>query len=131
MQNRTLLSMQAMTGWAATCTNYNAIGIGFPIPFFNRNQGNIKNAKIQIDVSKVQYESGLDRVKNEVTTNYITALRSEKLLLGFDPKFDADMKNIIDEVIINFQKKNITMLEFLDFYDSYKQNVLQLNQSAV
>lgn len=108
--------------------DYNGIGIGFPIPLFNRNQGNIRNAKIQIDVNKVQYENGLDRVKNDVTTNYITALRSEKLLLSFDPKFDADLKHLIEEVTINFQKKNLTMLEFLDFYDSYKQNVLQLNQ---
>ncbi len=107
--------------------DYNAIGIGFPIPLFNRNQGNIKNAKIQVDVSKVAYESGLDIVKNDVTTNYITALRSETLLLSFDPAFDADLKHLIGEVLINFQKKNISMLEFLDFYESYKQNVLQLN----
>jgi len=108
--------------------DYNAIGISFPLPLFNRNQGNIRNAKIQTEISKVQYESGLERVKNDVTTNYITALRSEKLLLGFDPTFEDNMKNLIDQVTINFQKKNITLLQFLDFYESYKQNVLQMNQ---
>ena len=108
--------------------NYNAIGISIPLSFFNRNQGNIRNAKIQAEVSKVQYESGLAKVRSDVTTNYITALRSEKLLMGFDPAFEEKMKNVINEVTINFQKKNITLLEFLDFYDSYKQNVLQMNQ---
>lgn len=108
--------------------DYNAIGISFPLPLFNRNQGNIRNAKIQTEVSKVQYESGLERVKNDVTTNYITALRSEKLLLGFDRTFEDNMKNLIEQVTINFQKKNITLLQFLDFYESYKQNVLQMNQ---
>jgi cobalt-zinc-cadmium efflux system outer membrane protein len=108
--------------------NYNSIGIGLPIPLFNRNQGNIKNAQIQINVSKVEYESGLDKVKSDVTTSYITALRSEKLLLSFDPEFETDLRQLIDQVLINYQKKNITMLEFLDYYDSYKQNVLQLNQ---
>jgi cobalt-zinc-cadmium efflux system outer membrane protein len=108
--------------------NYNSIGIGLPIPLFNRNQGNIKNAQIQVDLSKVGYESGLDKVKSDVTTSYITALRSEKLLLSFDPKFETDLRQLIDQVLINYQKKNITMLEFLDYYDSYKQNVLQLNQ---
>ena len=108
--------------------NYNSIGIGVPIPLFNRNQGNIKNAQIQINVSKVEYESGLDKVKSDVTTSFITAFRSEKLLLSFDPEFDADLRQLIDQVLINYQKKNITMLEFLDYYDSYKQNVLQLNQ---
>lgn len=108
--------------------DYNGIGISIPLPFFNRNQGNIKNAEIQTSVNKVAYESGLDHVKNEVTTNYINALRSEKLLMGFDPDFQENMKNLIDQVTLNFQKKNITMLEFLDFYDSYKENVLQINQ---
>jgi len=108
--------------------NYNAIGISIPLPFFNRNQGNIRNAKIQTEVSKVQYESGLAKVRSDVTTNYITALRSEKLLMGFDPPFEEKMKNVMNEVTINFQKKNITLLEFLDFYNSYKQNVLQMNQ---
>ena len=108
--------------------DYNGIGISIPIPFFNRNQGNIRNAQIQTEVNKTLYESGLDRVKNEVTTNYISALRAEKLLLGFDPDFEQNMKNLIAQVSLNFQRKNITMLEFLDFYDSYKQNVLQINQ---
>ncbi|MGN6530613.1 MAG: TolC family protein, partial [Ginsengibacter sp.] len=108
--------------------DYNAIGIAFPLPLFNRNQGNIRNAKIQTQVNQVQYESGLEKVKSDVTTNYITALRAEKLLLGFDPTFEEKMKNLIEQVTINFQKKNITMLEFIDFYESYKQNVLQMNQ---
>lgn len=107
--------------------DYNAIGIGIPIPFFNRNQGNIKNAKIQVDVSKIEYESAIDKVKSDVTTNYITASRAEKLLLSFDPKFDESLEHMNKEVFLNFQKKNVTMLEFLDFYESYKQNVLQLN----
>lgn len=108
--------------------DYNGIGISIPIPFFNRNQGNIRNAQIQTEVNKTLYESGLERVKNEVTTNYISALRAEKLLLGFDPEFEQNMKELITQVSLNFQRKNITMLQFLDFYDSYKQNVLQLNQ---
>lgn len=108
--------------------DYNAIGISIPLPLFNRNQGNIQNAKIQTEVNKTLYESGLDKIKSEVTTSYITALRAEKLLLGFDPKFEENMKDLIAQVTINFQKKNITMLEFLDYYNSYKQNVLQINQ---
>ncbi|MEO6820545.1 MAG: TolC family protein [Ginsengibacter sp.] len=108
--------------------DYNSIGIGIPLPFFNRNQGNIKNAKIAVEQNKIQLESGLEKVKSEVSTNYQTALRTEKTLLSFDPNFDRDIKHLIEEVSIAFQKKNITMLQFLDFYDSYKQNVLQLNK---
>jgi cobalt-zinc-cadmium efflux system outer membrane protein len=108
--------------------NYNSIGIAIPLPLFNRNQGNIKNAQIQQQLSKVNYKSGLECVKNEVTTNYISALRSQKLLEGIDTTFENKMREMIEQVTINFQKKNISLLQFLDFYDSYKQNALQLNE---
>ncbi|MBS1747747.1 MAG: TolC family protein [Bacteroidetes bacterium] len=108
--------------------NYSSIGISMPIPIFNRNQGNIKNARIQEDASKTILESETEKVKNEVTANYITALRSEKLLSGFDPGFEENMRKLIEQVTINFKKKNISILEFLDHYDAYKQNILQLNQ---
>ncbi len=107
--------------------NYNSIGIALPLPFFNRNQGNIKNAEIQEQVNTVESQSGLEKVKNEVTTNYITALRAENLLKGIDPEFENKMKEMVGQVTINFEKKNISLLQFLDFYDSYKQNSLQLN----
>ena len=32
------------------------------------------------------------------------------------------------QVLANYQKRNVSLLDFLDFYDSYKQNVLQMNQ---
>jgi cobalt-zinc-cadmium efflux system outer membrane protein len=108
--------------------NYTGIGVSLPLPLFNRNQGNIRNAQIQTELNKTAYESGIEQVKHDVTANYITALRSEQLLLGFDPSFEENMKNLISQVTINFQKKNLTLLEFLDYYDSYKQNVLQINQ---
>ena len=108
--------------------NFNAIGVALPLPLFNRNQGNIKNATIQTEVNKVAFDAGLDKLKNDVTTSYTIAFRAEKLLLSFDPKFDADLAHLISEVFINFQKRNVTMFEFLDFYESYKQNVLQLNK---
>ena len=107
---------------------FNAVGIGVPIPVFNRNQGNIRNAQIQINVNKVLYDAGVDKLKNDVTSSFITALRAEKLLQSFDPAFDKDLEHLVKEVFKNFQKRNVTMLEFLDFYESYKQNVLQLNK---
>lgn len=108
--------------------NYNSIGIGIPLPLFNRNQGNIRNARVAISQSQLDYESGIDRVKSEVSTSYISALRSEKLLQSFDPNFEEDNRKMMEQVALNYQKKNITLLQFLDFYDSYKQNVLQLNE---
>jgi len=108
-------------------TNFLGAGIEFNLPFFNRNQGNIKQAKIAIDQSKVQLQSQQNQVESDVATNYKIALRLENLYNGFDPKFKQDFTHLIQEVFKNYEKRNISLLEFLDFYDSYKTNTLQLN----
>ena len=107
--------------------NFISAGVGFSLPFFNRNQGAIKQARISIDQSKVQLQNQQNQVESDVITNYKIALRLEKLYNGFDPKFKQDFTHLIEEVFKNYEKRNIGMLEFLDFYDSYKTNALQLN----
>ena len=107
--------------------NYLGGGIGFTLPFFNRNQGGIKQARIAIDESKVQLQSHQDQVESDVNSNYKNALRLEKLYNSFDPSFKQNFTHLIQQVFINYQKRNISLLEFLDFYDSYKTNTIQLN----
>lgn len=108
-------------------TNYVNGGIEFSLPFFNRNQGNIKAARMAIEQSKVQLQSQQDQVANDLVTNYKGALRYEQLYDGLDPNFNRDFTHLIGEVLKNYQRHNISLLEFLDFYDAYKSNVLQYN----
>jgi cobalt-zinc-cadmium efflux system outer membrane protein len=107
--------------------NFLGAGIEFNLPLFNRNQGGIKQARIAIDQSKVQLQSQQDQVESDLATNFKSAIRLEKLSNGFDPHFKSDFTHLIQEVFKNYEKHNISMLEFLDFYDSYKTNTLQLN----
>ncbi|HEY8781904.1 MAG TPA: TolC family protein [Mucilaginibacter sp.] len=107
--------------------NFLSAGISLPLPLFNRNQGNIKQAGLQVDQSKIQLQNQQNQVESDVATNYKIAFRLEKLYNSFDPKFKQDFTHLIQEVFKNYEKRNISMLEFLDFYDSYKTNILQLN----
>jgi cobalt-zinc-cadmium efflux system outer membrane protein len=107
--------------------NFLSAGVSLPIPLFNRNQGNIKQASLQVDQGKVQLQNQQNQVESDVATNYKIALRLEGLYNGFDPKFKQDFTHLIQEVFKNYEKRNISLLEFLDFYDSYKTNTLQLN----
>ncbi|BAU52039.1 TolC family protein [Mucilaginibacter gotjawali] len=108
-------------------TNFIGAGVEFNLPFFNRNQGNIKQARIAIDQSKVQLQSQQDQLQSDLATEYRGALRLEKLYNSFDPRFKQNFTHLIQEVFKNYEKRNIGLLEFLDFYDSYKTNTLQLN----
>ncbi|HEV3412564.1 MAG TPA: hypothetical protein VG101_08795, partial [Puia sp.] len=44
-----------------------------------------------------------------------------------DSKFPADFERLADAELAAYQKRSIGLLEFLDFYDAFKQNVVQLN----
>lgn len=107
--------------------NFIGGGISFDLPFFNRNQGNISAARIAIDQSKVLLQNQQNQVENDLATTYKTALRLEQLTNNFDPKFRQDFTHLIQEVFKNYQRRNISLLEFLDFYESYKNNIIQSN----
>jgi cobalt-zinc-cadmium efflux system outer membrane protein len=106
---------------------YTGIGVKLPIPLFNRNQGEIKKAKVAIDEGRSNLNQQEAILENEVYNSYASAIRTEKLYRGFDNNFNADFEKLIVEVIKNFKNRNISLLEFMDFYDSYKANTLQMN----
>jgi cobalt-zinc-cadmium efflux system outer membrane protein len=109
-------------------TNATFLSAAIDLPFFNRNQGNIKAAQTQVEQSKVQYAQQQLTVENEVQKAYMKALNTDRMLHSFDPAFREQFNKLLQGITENFQKKNISLLEFTDFYESWKDNILQLNQ---
>ncbi|HEY4287349.1 MAG TPA: TolC family protein [Puia sp.] len=107
--------------------NYYGVGASIDLPFFNRNQGNIKSAKAQIAGAQVTQRVTQATVEENVAASLQKAFAQQKLYQSIDPKFYLDFQRLLHEVLSNYQKRNIGLLDFLDFYDSYKQNTLQQN----
>jgi outer membrane protein, heavy metal efflux system len=108
-------------------TNFFGIGASIDLPVFNRNQGNIKSARSMIDYSNASQKSTEATVEQNVARALQKAYSQDKLFQHIDPKFFGDFQRLMQEVLKNYQKRNLSILEFLDFYDSYKQNILQIN----
>ncbi|AOM76239.1 TolC family protein [Pedobacter steynii] len=108
--------------------HYTGLGIKVPLPLFNRNQGEIKKAKIAITAGNMNLKQQEATLENEVYNSYKSALRTEILYQGMDRNFGSDFSRLIGEVTKNFRSRNISLVEFIDFYDSYKESTLQLNQ---
>jgi cobalt-zinc-cadmium efflux system outer membrane protein len=106
---------------------YYGIGASIDLPVFNRNQGNIKSAKASIANTVALQRSTQATVDENVSRALQKAYAQNKLYLSIDPKFSGDFQRLANEVLANYQKRNLGLLDFLDFYDSYKQNVLQVN----
>ncbi len=107
--------------------NFNNIGFGIDIPIFNRNQGNIKSAKSMIDYSATTQKSAEASIEAQIYRALQKAYDNTALYQKIDPAFGKDFDRLKDEVLSNYKKRNISLLDFLDFYDAYKQNTLQIN----
>lgn len=108
--------------------NYTGVKVGMPLPLFNRNQGNIKQAEVRIQQSKTVLQQTENELAHEVMQRYTDALNAETLYEGIDPEFDARFHHLIEEVQKNFVRRNLSLLEFIDFYDSYKETIINLHQ---
>lgn len=106
---------------------YTGLGLKIPIPLFNRNQGEIKKARIGVDAASSSISKQELLLNNEVFNSYRTALRNEKLYTEIDPDFNSGFAQLISGLTKNFRDRNISLMEFLDLYESYKETVLQIN----
>lgn len=104
------------------------LNVAMDLPFFNRNQGNIKAAQSKVAQGKVLHQQQQLTVENEVQQAYRSALNSERMLQSLDPAFQQQYDQLLLGITENFQKKNISLLEFTDFYESWRSHVLQWNQ---
>lgn len=104
---------------------YTGIGINMPIPLFNRNQGEIKKAKIGIEASTAKLIRQQELVENELYSSYQAALKIRGLYQSFDKTFSENFAQLMKGVTSNFQSRNISLMEFLDFYDAYRETASQ------
>ncbi|OQP66542.1 hypothetical protein A3860_13760 [Niastella vici] len=106
---------------------YVAGGVAMGLPLFNRNQGSIRLARVEVEQSRVQLQDQLNRLDNELAGGYQDALKLDALYHSVDPAFTSNFARVIRGAYDNFEKRNISLLEFLDLYASYKTHILQMN----
>ncbi|NCU02471.1 MAG: TolC family protein [Chitinophagaceae bacterium] len=102
--------------------------IGMPIPLWNRNKGNIKAASFEVKKAETGKNELQVQVENDVKavySKYIVSAENLRLLTGPDYEhFAAVYKGIYD----NFQRRNISLIEFTDFIESYHEAMMKFNQ---
>ncbi len=107
--------------------NLTSLGAAIELPFFNRNKGNILTAKITTDALRASQQSTEATIQENVSRALEKAFANDKMYRTIDPKFLSDFDRLLQQVLINYKKRNLTLLDFLDFYESYKNNILSSN----
>ncbi|OGX85097.1 hypothetical protein BEN48_14920 [Hymenobacter glacialis] len=107
--------------------NYNALTVGMAVPLFNRNQGNIRTAQALVQGSQAELGQQVLLARSQVAQAYELADQADRLYQRTDRDTEA-FERLMTGIEQSYAKRNLTIVEFLDFYESYKTNVVQLNQ---
>ena len=108
--------------------NYFAVGVSLSVPIFNRNQGNIKAARFSIQQAGAEQENAANRADMELYTAYASLEKAVQLYQSTNMDLERNFEKLITGVNENFTKRNISLLEFIDYYDSYKETFIQLHE---
>lgn len=117
--------------------NFTGIGVSFDLPFFNRNQGNISVARADIRQSDYLLQQQKTIAQNEVTEAfnvYVQAYRFYQKIS--ENNLSGELDSMLEIYSRKLLSKDISLLEYVDFMNTYKNSkqILfsaekQLNQS--
>ncbi|MCF0049988.1 TolC family protein [Dyadobacter sp. LJ53] len=108
--------------------NYIGVSATMDLPVFNRNQGNIKAAKSSISYFKTAETAKVNSVNNEVDAALQKVNVAEKAYQGVEGQFSDQFQLLSKGMYDNFQKRNITLLEFIDFIETYNESIKEFNR---
>ena len=98
------------------------VGVEFDLPIFNRNKGNIQKAKINIEAAKIEQNKTLITIENEILLSYKLLLKTIEFYEKIDVDYNQNLDFMLESYTKNLAKKNLSMLEYFDFLDTYIEN---------
>lgn len=108
--------------------NYWGLAISLPLNLFNRNQGNIKSAQYAIKSQQAVTDQAINSIQQEVTKAYASLKYFQQVnnlqQLDFSKNYDSLFQNMLN----SYRERQVSLLEFIDFMDAYKDTKLKLLQ---
>ncbi|QJW89924.1 TolC family protein [Spirosoma taeanense] len=113
---------------ASYTPNYTAVTVSMDLPLLNKNQGNIRSARAQADYLRLAQRNVRTMVENEVQAALQQIQQTEAAYQSIDRSFPAQFDELNQGVLRNFERGNLSLIEFVDLFETYLQNVQQLNR---
>lgn len=113
---------------------YQGVNVEFNIPLFDRNQGEIKAAEYSIAKSNLQFDQIENQVRNEVVAAYNQYRNSNAGLSNYSSILLERLNELNRTTNENFQKKNISLLQFIDYQRIYiltNTQLIELRQQFI
>lgn len=103
-------------------------GIAIPLPLFNRNQGNIKSSQFKVTEAEYNLQAMRTEIMSSLQNAYAlytqTISEYRKATALYNSDFEVTVKGMAD----NFQKRNVSIVEFIDFFEAYNEVLTELTR---
>jgi cobalt-zinc-cadmium efflux system outer membrane protein len=106
--------------------NYSGLVVQMPLPVFNRNQGSIKEAQYNIKQSQLRRDYLKINITNQVVAAYNQYKKNYEGLTGYTDEYLAKLAQLNKNTNTYFQKRDISLLEFIDYQRIYITTNIQL-----
>lgn len=106
--------------------NFFAVGATVALPLWNRNQGNIRSAKAQYEKADIEQKQKESELTASFLATYNSLLNNLKLIETQKANIASELDNLIDAAEEQFMKRNISVIEFVDMYSSYRNSKFQM-----
>lgn len=107
--------------------NQVGLTLSMPLPLTHRNQGNIKSAEYQTKIADIQAQELRSKVRADVKNSWAALDRSLQEYRKARNMYNEDFTTVFNGISENFQRRNVTLLEFVDFFESYNETLVQMN----
>ncbi len=111
--------------------HYVGLGITLPVPVFNRNKGNIKSADYTVKQQQAIAQNADIELQNNISNAYSKLLVVLKVANSDEQNFYNKYTQMFNNVLTSYEHKQMSLLEFMDFFDTYKDVQNQHFQSKL
>lgn len=106
--------------------NYWGVTAQMTVPLFDRNQGNIEAAKRSIAAKNRELLNERMKLEGELSAALIRAKEKDKIYQEFKSGHVQDFRSLILVMIQSYQKRYISVIELADFFETYRNSIVQL-----
>ncbi|AZQ63393.1 TolC family protein [Flammeovirga pectinis] len=105
--------------------DYWALQIAFDLPVWDRNKGGIQAAKIIQEQQQVKLNEAEKNLQIDIYTSAQKLRQVNTLYEQLDPELSDEMEAVMIAVTKSYQNKQLSLIEFIDFFESYRDNLGQ------
>jgi cobalt-zinc-cadmium efflux system outer membrane protein len=101
-------------------------GIAIPLPLWNRNQGNIKASQFKLKEADYNLQAMQNEIMSSLQNHYASYLQTVSEYRKAIALYNEDFETTVKGMTNNFQKQNVSIVEFIDFFEAYNEVLTEL-----